>query len=73
MSPNSLSRSFHPTPFVLTHKIHPHSQEEFAGQTIHSLQYTTAKKHLGKKAIVVGAATSGHDIAFDLADHGVGQ
>ena len=31
------------------------------------------KKYVGKKVIVVGAATSGHDVAFDLANRGVGQ
>lgn len=40
---------------------------------MHSFQYTTAKKYVGKKAIVVGAATSGHDVAHDLASHGVGK
>ena len=48
-------------------------QEEFEGEAIHSLQYTTAQKYIGKKVIVVGAATAGHDVAFDLANHGVGQ
>jgi len=48
-------------------------QEEFKGEVVHSLEYTTAKKYIGKKTVVVGAATSGHDVAFDLANHGVGQ
>lgn len=48
-------------------------QEEFEGEIIHSFQYTTAKKYAGKKVVVVGTATSGHDVAFDLANHGVGQ
>jgi len=46
-------------------------QEEFEGEVIHAFQYTTAKKYAGKKAVVVGAATSAHDIASDLANHGV--
>ena len=53
--------------------IHSYSQEEFEGEAIHAFEYTTAKKYAGKKVVVVGAATSGHDIAFDLATHGVGQ
>lgn len=48
-------------------------QEDFNGEAIHSSEYTTAKKYVGKKVIVVGAATSGHDVSFDLANHGVGQ
>ena len=53
--------------------IHYYLQEEFGGDVIHAFEYTTAKKYVGKKVIVVGAATSGHDVAFDLANHGVGQ
>ena len=48
-------------------------QEEFEGEAIHSLAYTTAKKYIGKKVVVIGAATAGHDVAFDLANHGVRQ
>jgi len=48
-------------------------QKEFEGELIHSLQYTTAKKYAGKKVVVIGACTSGHDISLDLASHGVGQ
>jgi cation diffusion facilitator CzcD-associated flavoprotein CzcO len=48
-------------------------QEEFEGEIVHAFQYTTAKEHTGKKVIVIGSATSGHDVAFDLASHGVGQ
>ncbi|KAF9779781.1 hypothetical protein BJ322DRAFT_1012818 [Thelephora terrestris] len=45
-------------------------KEEFDGEVIHAFEYTTAKKYIGKKVIVVGAATSGHDVAHDLANHG---
>ena len=48
-------------------------QEEFRGEVIHAFEYTTAKKYVGKKVVVVGAATSGHDVAHDLANHGVGK
>jgi len=46
-------------------------QEEFKGEVIHAFEYKTAKKYVGKKVTVVGAATSGHDVAHDLANHGV--
>lgn len=46
-------------------------QEDFQGEVIHAFEYTTAKKYAGKKAVVVGAGTSGHDVAHDLANHGV--
>lgn len=75
MFPNPPNRFFLPIPFVLTRTrlIRCWLQEEFEGEVIHAFNYTTAKKYIGKKVIVVGAATSGHDIAFDLANHGVGQ
>jgi len=38
---------------------------------VHSGDYTKAKEYEGKKVVVVGACTSGHDIAKDLHDHGV--
>ena len=53
--------------------VHCCFQDEFGGEVIHAFGYTTAKEYVGKKVIVVGAATSGHDVAFDLANHGVGQ
>ena len=72
---NPQNRSFPTVFFVLVYTglIHRHQQEEFEGEIIHSYQYTTAKKYAGKKAVVVGAATAGHDVAFDLANHEVGQ
>jgi len=47
------------------------NQEEFEGEVMHAYEYTTAKKYVGKKAVVVGAATSGHDVSHDLARQGV--
>jgi thioredoxin reductase len=66
---------FLPGIFVLKHTglTRCYLQEEYEGEVVHSLEYTTAKNYIGKKVIVVGAATSGHDVAFDLANHGVGQ
>ncbi|KAI0074817.1 FAD/NAD(P)-binding domain-containing protein [Panus rudis PR-1116 ss-1] len=46
-------------------------REEFQGQVLHSTQHKSAKDHLGKKVVIVGACTSAHDIAADYADHGV--
>lgn len=46
-------------------------QDEFEGTVLHSTEFKSAKHHLGKKVVVVGACTSAHDIASDCADHGV--
>ncbi|PCH33003.1 FAD/NAD(P)-binding domain-containing protein [Wolfiporia cocos MD-104 SS10] len=46
-------------------------QEEFQGQVLHSTQHKSARDHVGKKVIVIGAATSAHDICSDYAEHGV--
>ena len=40
---------------------------------MHAYEYKTAEKYVGKKVVVVGAATCAHDVAFDLATHGVGK
>ena len=74
ISLNSLNRSFLSVfcvAFAVLIRYGP--QKEFEGEAIHAFHYTTAKKYAGKKAVVVGAGTSGHDIALDLANHGVGQ
>ncbi|KIM76995.1 hypothetical protein PILCRDRAFT_796588 [Piloderma croceum F 1598] len=44
---------------------------EFEGQILHSSQYSKASDHAGKKAIVVGACNSGHDISADFYHHGI--
>ncbi|CCL99977.1 uncharacterized protein FIBRA_02002 [Fibroporia radiculosa] len=46
-------------------------QEEFQGQILHSTEHGSARDHIGKKVVIVGAATSAHDIAGDYAEHGV--
>lgn len=43
----------------------------FAGRVMHSSQYTRHADYGAKKAIVIGVATSAHDIARDLYDGGV--
>lgn len=43
----------------------------FQGQVIHSSAYTKAADFDVRKAVVVGTATSAHDIALDLHENGV--
>ncbi|KAH7889081.1 hypothetical protein F5I97DRAFT_2006620 [Phlebopus sp. FC_14] len=43
----------------------------FKGEVVHSSGFTSAATYVGKKAIVVGACTSGHDITQDFFNHGV--
>ncbi|KAI5122701.1 hypothetical protein M0805_009754 [Coniferiporia weirii] len=45
--------------------------DEFEGKIIHSSQHKSARDHAGKKVVVVGACTSGHDIAHDHYQNGV--
>lgn len=46
-------------------------QQEFAGAVIHAVDYQGHHEWNGRRAIVVGTGVSGHDIAQDLAEHGV--
>lgn len=43
----------------------------FRGEVIRSSEHGSGKKWVGKKAMVVGACTSAHDIAKDIYDQGV--
>ncbi|TFK48083.1 FAD/NAD(P)-binding domain-containing protein [Heliocybe sulcata] len=45
--------------------------DEFQGKIMHSSQHKTAHDNVGKKVVVVGACTSGHDICSDHVDHGI--
>ena len=45
--------------------------DSFAGPVLHSSQYSKAADHDIKKALIVGVATSAHDIARDLTDAGI--
>lgn len=45
--------------------------DEFKGQILHSSQHKSARDHIGKKVVVVGACTSGHDLSGDYYNHGV--
>jgi len=42
----------------------------FKGEILHSSQYSDGAKYKGKKAVVIGAASSGHDVSVDLWEAG---
>lgn len=42
----------------------------FAGDVLHSSEYGDGAAYRGRRALVVGAGSSGHDIAQDLHEHG---
>lgn len=46
-------------------------REKFDGTVIHAVGYRGHAEWAGKKAVVVGTGVSGHDLAQDLAEHGV--
>jgi cation diffusion facilitator CzcD-associated flavoprotein CzcO len=45
--------------------------ESFAGEILHSSSYAGAEGWAGRKVVVVGACTSGHDIAQELYENAV--
>ena len=46
-------------------------RDTFTGTSYHSSQHSSASSWAGRKAVVVGACNSGHDIAQDLYEAGV--
>lgn len=46
-------------------------REEYGGTVVHAVDYRGWRDWTGKKVVVVGTGVSGHDIAQDLAEHGV--
>jgi putative flavoprotein involved in K+ transport len=44
--------------------------DTFAGSVVHSSGYKNGEDWRGKRAVVVGSSTSGHDICADLWEHG---
>jgi putative flavoprotein involved in K+ transport len=44
---------------------------EFGGEILHSSQYSEAGRYRGKRVVVIGAASSGHDVCVDLWEAGV--
>lgn len=47
------------------------TQDEFRGHIMHASQYKNSCAWKGKKAIVIGTGTTGHDIANDMHDAGL--
>ena len=48
-------------------------QEKFRGEMVHTSKFKSAKENVGKRVLVVGAGTSGHDIAWEHVKHGAGE
>ncbi|KAG9309314.1 hypothetical protein JVU11DRAFT_10802 [Chiua virens] len=46
-------------------------KEAFKGEAVHSSEFASASNCIGKKAIVIGACNSGHDIAQDFFNNGI--
>jgi putative flavoprotein involved in K+ transport len=46
--------------------------EDFAGDVVHSHEFSDGSAWRGKKALVLGTGNSAHDVAQDLHSHGVG-
>jgi Flavin-binding monooxygenase-like len=44
--------------------------DSFKGQVLHSSQFDLASDFTGKRVLVIGTGTSGHDVAQDLASNG---
>ena len=45
---------------------------DFAGDSVHSHEFTDGSAWRGRKALVLGTGNSAHDVAQDLHSHGVG-
>lgn len=45
--------------------------KDHRGTVIHAVDYRGHAEWVGKKAVVIGSGVSGHDLAQDLAEHGV--
>lgn len=48
-------------------------QEKFKGEIVHTSKFKNAKENVGKRVLVVGAGTSGHDIAWEHVHCGAGK
>ena len=48
-------------------------QEKFKGEMIHTSKFKSAIGNAGKRVLVVGAGTSGHDIAWEHVNNGAGE
>lgn len=47
--------------------------DRFKGEVIHSSEFASGIPYAGKKALVVGTGTSGHDVAQDLFSNGAAE
>ncbi len=54
----------------MPHRVTLPGFEDFAGEIIHTHDYTDGSAWKGKKALVLGTGSSGHDVAQDLHSHG---
>jgi putative flavoprotein involved in K+ transport len=72
-----VERTVHPKHLVFASGLvgFPHKPElpgldDFAGAVIHTADFTNGAEWRGKKALVIGTGTSGHDVAQDLHANG---
>jgi putative flavoprotein involved in K+ transport len=70
-------RTLHPRHLVFANGLvgSPHVPElpglkDFKGKVLHTTEFATGADWRGKKALVIGTGTSGHDVAQDLHAHG---
>jgi len=70
-------RTLHPRHLVFANGLvgFPHIPElpglkDFKGDVLHTTEFTNGANWRGKKALVLGTGTSGHDVAQDLHAHG---
>jgi putative flavoprotein involved in K+ transport len=76
--PDGTVRELHPRHFVVAAGLNGPPKipavpglESFQGEFAHSGEYQDAAEWEGKKALVVGAGVSAHEMAHDLHEHGV--
>jgi len=74
---NGSGRTLHPKHLVFANGLvgYPHIPElpglkKFKGDVLHTTEYTNGANWRGKKALVIGTGTSGHDVAQDLHANG---
>ena len=48
-------------------------QEKFKGEMVHTSKFKSAEENAGRRVLVVGAGTSGHDVAWEHVNHGAGE
>jgi putative flavoprotein involved in K+ transport len=72
-------RTLHPRHLIFANGLvgYPHIPElpglkDFKGDVLHTTEFTNGAEWRGKKALVIGTGTSGHDVAQDLHCNGCG-